>query len=66
MNTYGKKVCGVLTANSDFKIFTISRCPLTIGADNYHTKTKNCTEMPNSCLAMYIFHTDTLTYLPIQ
>ena len=60
-----KTVCGVLTANTDFKIYT-SRCSFTTGADNYHTQTKNCNEMPNSCSTMYIFHTDVLTYLPLQ
>jgi len=50
MNT---TVCGVLTANSHFKIYTVSM--LDVGADNYHTKTKKCNEMPNNCSTMYIF-----------
>ena len=45
---------------------TPSQCSFTTGADNYHTKTKNCNEMPNNCFTMYIFHNDVLTYLPIQ
>ena len=65
MNTNVKTVCGILTANSDFKIYTTSML-ITIGADNYHTKTKNSNEMPNICFIMYISHTDVLTYLLIQ
>jgi len=64
MNTSVKTVCGVLTANSDLKVYTISMLIYNL-ADNYHTKTKNCNEMPNNCFTMYIFHTDVLTYLPL-
>ena len=68
VNTNVKTVCGVLTANSDSKTpnYTLSRCSFTVAADNYHTKTKNSNDMPNSCFTMYMFHTDVLTYLPIQ
>jgi len=65
MNTNVKMVCGVLRANSDFKIYT-SQCSFTTGADNYHTQTKSCNEMQNNCFTMYIFHTDVLIYYPIQ
>ena len=65
MNTNVKRVCGVLRANNDCKIHTVS-CSFTTGADNFHTKAKKSNEMPDNCFTMYIFHTDVLIYLPIQ
>jgi len=58
-----KIVCGVLTANSDFKIYSLD-AHLQLGVTI--TKTKHCNEMPNNCFTMYIFHNDVLTYPPIQ
>jgi hypothetical protein len=54
---FQQTVCGVLPANTDFKIYT-SRCSFITGADNYHTQTKNYNEMPSNCFTMYIFYTD--------
>ena len=48
MNTNVKTVCGVLTANNDFKMYTLS-CSFTIEADNYHTKTINSKQAAQIC-----------------
>ena len=64
MNTNVKTVCGALTANSDFNVYTISML-IYNWADDYHTKIKNSNEMSNYCFTMYIFTTDMLTYLPL-
>ena len=66
MNIYMKTVCVVFLQQTLTSKYTPSRCSFTPGADNYHTKTKNCNEMPNNCFTMYISHTDVLTYLPTQ
>jgi len=63
MKTNAQTVCGVLTENSDLKIYTVSML-ISTGADNYHTKTKTGNAMPNNCFTKYIFHADVLTYLP--
>ena len=60
------KQCVVFLQQTVTSKYTPSWCTFTTGADNYHTKAKNSNQMPNSCFTMYIFHTDVLTYLPIQ
>jgi len=60
------KQCVVFLQQTVTSKYTASLCSFTFGADNYHAKTKNCNEIPNNCFTMYIFHTDVLTYLPIQ
>jgi len=66
MNTNVKRVCGVLTAHSDFKIYTILMLIYNWGSNNYHTKTKNSNEMPNNSFTTYIYRTDVLPYRPIH
>ena len=60
------KLCVVFLQQTVTSKYTLSRCSFTIGADNYHTKTKNSNEMPNNGFTMYIFPTAVLTCLPIQ
>ena len=65
MNTNVKTVCCVITAQSDLKIYTILMLIYNWSLQLSY-KIENSKEMPNSCFTMYIFHTDVLTYLPIQ
>ena len=43
------KQCVVFLQQTLTSKYTTSRCSFTIGADNYHTKTKNSNQMPNNC-----------------